>query len=743
MKAIINTLMLLGLMVLVACGGGGGSDGDSNNVSYTLGGTVSGLTGTGLVLQNNGASDLPIDTNGPFVFPTAFAEGSTYVVTVFQQPTGQKCLVERGTGYLFSNIMDVAVNCSAISSTVTPWYPQNGSEWNDYVENDGATRLSATDQVCDATVGNCLHGGEMRVWRSGQAISCAGLVVSDALNAFDWTCDASGGTAVFISTGLKDGKRLSDLIDFDQLVWRDNQVIVSGAATLSSPSGKWWAVPIEAANSGGSLRSRRIYIVTTNPHATYALDADKVALVVRPGIVLQGPGGGGPVVTSNSWLGPGVKHLWFEGTVDGAAASEGIKLFGSLASVLRGVDIRNAQTGLVLNITANNLLSDLRIHSNSGAGIYLGGVPNNSFTDVVVTNNGGDGIFIGNSPNSFLSNVLAANNGGNGVNLDPVSDARLERVVSVGNGQAGVRVWYSKSTLLSGITAVNNGGDGILLTASDSSTLQAVVSANNGGVGISIGGTYSVVNAAAVSNGGVGVRLNFPSTVYFSGVLKVGGNGGGDCWAGSGTTGLLTNCNNSGASDATLTTGVNVNTSFAGKITVDDPQNSSDNNGTALYENISDWTHFANTMRGWGDDGNVFPDASNRGLCVSGATCRIWDWSLASSDSVAREVLALPTGNDVLTHRWSPTSELACQTIPGAVWDVAMSSCTSTFLRHAVEIIDDDIGNDNGLCESGEACLYTPNLGAYQGHGDLQSAGMFVNGTLSNITLWRYTSNGR
>jgi hypothetical protein len=38
---------------------------------------------------------------------------------------------------------------------------------------------------------------------------------------------------------------------------------------------------------------------------------------------------------------------------------------------------------------------------------------------------------------------------------------------------------------------------------------------------------------------------------------------------------------------------------------------------------------------------------------------------------------------------------------------------------HAVELINDRVGDDDGLCESDEACAFAPNLGAYQGQGAL------------------------
>jgi len=87
-------------------------------------------------------------------------------------------------------------------------------------------------------------------------------------------------------------------------------------------------------------------------------------------------------------------------------------------------------------------------------------------------------------------------------------------------------------------------------------------------------------------------------------------------------------------------------------------------------------------------------------------------------------VLALPDGSATLEHSF----------IGGGG--------ANTFLQHAIEIAD-GIGNNNLLCESHETCLYTPNIGSYQGHGTLISAGTFTDGTLTGITLMRYGSNGR
>ena len=80
----------------------------------TIGGTVNGLTGTGLVLQNNGGNNLPITANGAFTFTNPVAVGATYNVTVIAQPTGQTCTVTNGSGTAANApVTNVAVTCVA------------------------------------------------------------------------------------------------------------------------------------------------------------------------------------------------------------------------------------------------------------------------------------------------------------------------------------------------------------------------------------------------------------------------------------------------------------------------------------------------------------------------------------------------------------------------------------------------------------------------------------------------------
>ena len=89
---------------------------------YTVGGTISGLTGSGLVLQDNAGDDLtPAAKATSFKFPTAIASGGSYAVTVKTQPStpSQVCSVANGTGSVgAANISNVAVSCVNVARFV-------------------------------------------------------------------------------------------------------------------------------------------------------------------------------------------------------------------------------------------------------------------------------------------------------------------------------------------------------------------------------------------------------------------------------------------------------------------------------------------------------------------------------------------------------------------------------------------------------------------------------------------------
>ncbi|WP_146171851.1 hypothetical protein [Pseudoduganella armeniaca] len=81
--------------------------------SYTLGGTVSGLTADGLIL-NNGAMQKAVPAGSvDFQFDTKVDDGANYGVTVLQNPVGQVCTVANNAGTMPSGpVSNIAVTCT-------------------------------------------------------------------------------------------------------------------------------------------------------------------------------------------------------------------------------------------------------------------------------------------------------------------------------------------------------------------------------------------------------------------------------------------------------------------------------------------------------------------------------------------------------------------------------------------------------------------------------------------------------
>ena len=85
------------------------------SAASSVAGTLEGLKGSGLVLQNNGTDDIAVGADGVFRFPAAIANGAAYRVTVSLQPTSpaMKCVVQNGSGTIKSaDVTDVQVSCT-------------------------------------------------------------------------------------------------------------------------------------------------------------------------------------------------------------------------------------------------------------------------------------------------------------------------------------------------------------------------------------------------------------------------------------------------------------------------------------------------------------------------------------------------------------------------------------------------------------------------------------------------------
>ena len=134
-------------MTLAEVGGNCSLDSVCNDpVFFTVGGTVSGLTGTGLALQNNGADTLAVAAAATaFTFAAKLTDLSTYVVTVSTQPTGQTCSVTGGDDSIGggaiagADVTSVVVTCVDVVTC---------TDCQGTVRHTDGTTLGATYELC-------------------------------------------------------------------------------------------------------------------------------------------------------------------------------------------------------------------------------------------------------------------------------------------------------------------------------------------------------------------------------------------------------------------------------------------------------------------------------------------------------------------------------------------------------------------------------------------------------------------
>jgi hypothetical protein len=120
-------VVLVAGAMLAGCNGGDAATPPAP-VTYSVAGTVSGLSGTGLVLSNNGAT-LPVTGSGTFTLGGSFNAGSSYAVTVSTQPTApaQVCTVSNGSGVINANVSNISITCATSPMTVASSTPADGA----------------------------------------------------------------------------------------------------------------------------------------------------------------------------------------------------------------------------------------------------------------------------------------------------------------------------------------------------------------------------------------------------------------------------------------------------------------------------------------------------------------------------------------------------------------------------------------------------------------------------------------
>lgn len=739
--------------------------------------------------------------------------------------------------------------------------------WNDYyLASSGSPGLACTgSEITNSATPLCIHGGDKKIIRLDQT-SCDNISLADELSMFNWECkiDSTTSKAYFQSTGLRDNMGLSAMIDTSsdtapayipnrvQLSFSNNAPSYSALTNwysnnlyyLNTPSVTAPLTTNPATSTTKQLTVAGIYVLRKNtqdsPELYYSkglyLNANKVALVVMPGVILKsnsnvlnctnsGIAGGTNNCLVSVGSNTGIRSFTYvEGTFSGPTSdldttpivtnSPRNVYFGTSVgySIMNKIVSRNASMGVSLETAHNNLIKDVISYNNlndaNSSGITL---RNSNYNRLYNINSFFNryGINLESSSGSKLINISANNNLTHGVRLLSSHNNILNKINST-NNSTNVTLTTSNNNSLVAIHSSSAAGNGIVLeTNANRNKLQLINSFNNGSSGLSLGlGTGNIVlNSVLLNNGTNSLSVTSgASQAYLSqlAIFKtnvVGSTDAGIFMDGTSSTTNIKFSGNIWLQDQARNCSVNNVGAFKlGMNATCAPTDLSDftlvNNGSALDFtnsfapqtpspfNYNDITPLAVMpfLSGVTKNYTAIADASMRGNCSSGQ-CVIFDYSLSVNDfnlkSRTNTVTAtnsvdfiqegascpievqgsnfLTNGACIIANNWNYThkTQLACEGA-GGTWsgldgDTGSASTTAKrFLKNATEIVDPlavgyiNGGNHDGLCESGEACMYSPNFGAYQGEGRPVRCSYDSNGSsLINISLWGYPGNGK
>jgi hypothetical protein len=323
-KSLVQALGLLCVMTIAACSGGTVAKipNPPPPQTFTVGGSVSGLAGNGLVLQDNGGNDLSIAASGTFTFSTALASGAAFNVTVKTQPLSptQTCAVGNATGTIGSaNITSVAVTCVtntySIGGSVTG-LTGSGLVLQDDAGNDlpvaaGSSTFTFTTPIASGAN----YAVTVKTQPTGPSQTCAvtaatGTVVSANITNVVVTCTTNtyfiGGTI----TGLTGSGLVLDLNGVEDILFSSSAVgfgfgttVASGATynvtIKTQPTGQTCTV----AGGSGTVGAADINNVAVNCTTT---SPPFVCGVTENGVVVSHSAN---ITASETWAGAGTVHL--------------------------------------------------------------------------------------------------------------------------------------------------------------------------------------------------------------------------------------------------------------------------------------------------------------------------------------------------------------------------------------------------------------------------------------------------
>lgn len=582
-------------------------------------------------------------------------------------------------------------------------------------------------------------------------------------------------------------------------------IFLSGAPLSSTDATAWWTNPIvnlSTFNNSStanvlSLSTAGTIYYTNADRATFAyhVNANKVAVVTlgTSKLTKYGPAANPNNCSASTGaidLATGVASLlciqgvnfgWIEATLDGYSA-EVPALYGIIGGNLKYFRFhRNSVTrihkhpsspGFSISLSCpgpgyGNLLTDNEIFD-VGSGIKLGSYCDNNtirnlvvatskfnfstatslevrssynrFFDTRIADHGGtnpsQALLLSNANyNSFLRTNIS-NVNGSGIAIEASSYNIFTQTILTGTNSSAInfKAGAGNNNIFRNSTIANISTNGINFTSGASANANlfsstVIANTTNGLLqdGGSTGSSNKFYDSFIANSSDYGANFSSPSFATAYGFLNLKNNALGDNFSsnlmlGGGLISRFTN---------------DLSNAFIGKSFVGDTANPADDQYGVSFSltSLAAWTKFESWTRNWGkNDAGFFPDPVFRGM-TSTNNFRYWDWKAASGGVLHNKSYDGESSNVTLN-----TNNSACT--PGTVLsNDNFTNSSMTFLRNAIEIDGDGVGNDNGLCENNENCEYTPNVGAHQGMGALSAGHCTLGSPFSGTKIFKRTAN--
>jgi len=384
---------------------------------FTIGGTTSGLAGTGLVLQNNAGDDLAIAADGAFVFSQAIMDGGSYAVTVAIQPSNpsQTCSVSDDSGVVSgSDVASVTVVC------VTDTFSVGGTVSGLAAGNSVVLQNNGGDDVVVAADGGFTFPTDVP---SGQAFLVTVLTQPDTPSQ---TCtvaagagtvgdaDITGVAVTCITNSYSVGGTVGGLAAGNSVVLQNNGgddlvVAADGAFTFptSVPSGQAFSVTVltqpdtpsqtcMVASGAGTVTDADIAAVTvTCGTDIHSVGGTVSGLAAGNSMVLQNNGGDDLVVAADGGF------TFATGVASGQAFS--VTVLTQPATPSQTCTVAGG-AGTIADGDINDVAVTCATNSYSVGGTVSGLAAGNS---VVLQNNGGDDLVVSANGGFTFAGALA------------------------------------------------------------------------------------------------------------------------------------------------------------------------------------------------------------------------------------------------------------------------------------------------------------------------------------------------